>query len=231
MARLIEWVPRVASIALVNGPASSGSGSNTLADGSEQSFSGAHFALSFDMAFAPASNARARAEHGWLLAMQNGANAAKYEYLDQMRKTPAELGEPSQAAWASPGAWSSGGAWGGGSGTVALTEDAELGATTVALADSKWGHALETGDCIGFTSYYGAHWVTEIIAEGTYRITPPLRNDLTVSRNRVHMTPRLALRQAPGSASYGTFNPAYSDGRGGRFIEVFDEYISTYFRD
>ena len=230
MARLVAWQGRVAELTLASGPASAGSGSNTLADGSEQSFAGDNFALRFDLSFPPSQAANARREYGWMLGLHNGANATRYEYRDRTEKTPQDVGEPS-AAWTGGAAWA-GGAWADGHGTVAVAANAATGESIVRLANAKWGHGLDPGDVIGFSpSCYGAYWITEVLSGGVYRVAPRLRHALDAATHRATFYPRLALRFVPGSVSYGTFNPGFAAGRGGQFVEVFDEYVTTYFGD
>ncbi|MFP1634079.1 hypothetical protein ACLB6G_20305 [Zhengella sp. ZM62] len=231
MARLLSWQARVAQMALANGPASAGSGSNTLANGSEQTFAGFNTALAFEMTLPPSQGQRSRSEYGWLLALFNGANATRYEYLDGQRMTAAEANVPATSAWSGGGAWA-GGAWAVGYGTVALSANLAKGATTVTLENSLWGHRLNYGDAIGFgPSYWGCHFVTGVYGSGEYRVWPPIRAALTAGTHRANLQPRLALRAVPGSVSYGQFNPAYADGRSARLTEVFHEYVETYFQD
>lgn len=230
MARLVSWQAKVMRLTLANGPASSGSGSNTMANGSEQSFAGWNFALAFEMSFPPSEYEQARKEYNWMLGLHNGANATRYEYIDGQQKTPSDVGEAA-AAW-DGASWSTGAAWGEGHGTVALSADVAKDATIVELANTKWGHALEAQEAISFgPSYYGAHFVTEVLAAGKYRVTPPIRAALTAGTHRANLEPRLALRFIPGSVNYGTFNPAHVSDRGARFVEVFNEYVSPYFGD
>lgn len=231
MARLLSWQAQVADLSLVNGPASAGSGSNTLADGSEQSFAGDNFALQFDLSFPPSQKDRSRREYGWMLALHNGANATRYEYCDGQMKTPADVGEP-EPAWSGTAWWAPGGAWSAGHGTVPVAATAVKGASIVRLANYKWGHTLEVGDCLGFIpSTYGVYWITEIVAPGSYRVTPRLRARLEQGKHRATLHPRLALRFVPGTVGFGTFNAAAATGRGARFVEVFDEYVFKYFGD
>lgn len=226
MARLLDWQARVAKLTPVSGPASAGSGSNTLANGSEQTFAGFNSAWVFDMAFPPSQGQQARREYGWMIALHNGANAARYQYVDGERMTPVEAGLPASATWDCT--WDC--TWETGYETVTLSAAVAKDATQVTLADELWGHSLNYGDVIGFgTAYFGAHVVTEVISAGTYRVWPPIRKALTTSEHRANLEPTLALRFKPNSVNYGDFMPAYATGRGGQFIEVFDEYIQTDF--
>lgn len=230
MARLLSWETRVATLVPLNGPASLNSGSNAMVDGGEQSFASASYALRFEMAFPAAQYRLSRRESAWLDALHNGANATRYEYVDGQQKKPVEVGEP--AAVTFTGGSFTGGTFVSGHGTVPLGLDVAKGSTIITLGNYKWGWSLDEGDVIGFSpSYYGAHKVTEVFNNGTYRIVPPLRRALQASLHRATFKPRLALKATSGSVNYGVFNPAYSSDRSAQFVEVFDEYVATYFGD
>lgn len=223
MPRVISYPTKMSKLKLLEAEAASGS--NTLGDGREQTFSGATFALKFEMEFPPSSGASSRKERSWLRALLNGANATRWQYSDGQRPTQAELGVDGETAWTSTDGWEDGVSWGSDDyGFVNVAAASAIRTTIITLADEGWGRALVGGEVIGFVpSHYGAYEITEVRGNGEYRISPPLRKALTTD-DYATMRPVMLLRPVPNTVSYGTFNPAYVSERKAQFVEVFDEY-------
>lgn len=230
MASLTSWKPKIAELTPASGPASFGSGSNTLVTGQEQTFASPNYALKFDVVIPVAQSERSRKEHAWMTRLHGGANATRYEYCDGQQKKPVDVGEPATVTFT--GGAFTGGAFVSGHGTVPVALDAVKGATIITLGNYKWGWSLEEGDVLGFSpSVYCFHEITEVFENGTYRVEPPLRRDIAASTHRATFKPRLALKFVPGTINYGSFKPRYSSDRSAQFVEVFDEYVETYFGD
>lgn len=227
--RMIDWPQRVGDMSLIGGPTSTASGANVLADGSEQTFANADYILSFEVSIPASQGTTSRREFGWLLSSQGGSNAFRYLYHDGNKPRASEYGLMPLTGFSSGAGWSLERTDEQSFGVIKLADSASEGDTIIRLQDDLWGHKIDVGDAIGFTSIFCIHWVTRVVARGLYQITPPLRTNLNIDRNFAHLQPRLAVRHTQAAMGYGTFNPAYASDRSAQFIEVTHGDAITYF--
>ncbi len=118
-----------------------------------------------------------------------------------MRCPDGARGEAAYQEWAGGVEWASGQQWGQQLAIVWVGANAYEGDTQITLSDEYWGHDLGIGEVIGFSDYWGAHTITEIISAGTYRIWPALRNDITTAQ-KASLRPSIAVTVVAQSSSY-----------------------------
>lgn len=228
MARLLpEYLIRASRCEWLTGPMARNSGANTASDGTEQTFVGIGDVVAFRYTLPPSMNRQARRERGNLLALHSGANAVRIRLLvgDDLSPSEAGLVEPFGAqTWSNGQAWDNGGLWAVSYPDVPLAAAAALDDGIVKIADQYWGHNLGIGDPIGFYPFYfGAHFVTEIINPGEYRIWPRLRKALTTS-DYATLHPVLVMRTKPGGATM-VRGAVHTEGNSVELVEVFDYHV------
>lgn len=229
MARLVEWPTPigVTSVEWLSGPMARNSGSTTAMDGSEQTFSGIGDVLAFRYRLPPLRGTRARRERGFFLGMHQGANAALVTLVVGDDLTPAEAGLSGPLVnqpWSNGENWSNGRSWKASYPVVGLASTVGLDEGIVRIQDAHWGHNLGLGDPLGFFPFYlGAHFVTEVVDDGEYRVWPPLRADLTANHYAT-LSPRLAMKTRPGGTAMSR-GPSHTEDMSIDLIEVFDYYV------
>lgn len=240
MARLLTWPDfgnaGIVKVTPVNGPSARNSGSNTAADGSEQTFSGIGDRWAFTFDLVSQRGADARRTRGLLNSgLASGVNATRWTVVDPDRMSLMEAGlsgNSSSVEWANGAPWSNGRKWGISYPVVAVAETAAADDRIVWLADSFWGHSLGIGDWFGFFPFsLGLYEVSEVIEPGRYRIWPPLRTALTAGTHYATLTPTLALRLTGPGATRLSRGLTHTEGQGADLVEVVDAHVRAYFAD
>lgn len=222
----------------LSGPQAAGASGSESVNGFVQTVASAYGAWRFAFTFPPLKGAMFRRYRGWISALHGGANATRWTFLDPDRLSREDAGASDGlyrladgVKWSSGQRWAHNEPWRVSWPVVALSASADLGATTITLASTGFGHLLAGGDYLGFgPGYFGLHIVTEVLAAGSYRIWPPLRQALTTA-HWATLEPTLALRlESPSAASAGRGN-SFAENLSATFIEVPDDIVRESFTD
>lgn len=234
MARLLSYPVGlgITDLKMLSGPQAVGSGMSQSLSGSEQTFGSPFGAVKFSLTFQPMQGRLERHHRGWITALNGGANATRYTFIDGARRSPDEAaisGPFEGQAWSNGLPWSNGKNWGASYPSVAVAGLVALGGTVVPLSPEFWGHDLDIGDYVGFFPlYFGMHIVTEVLAPGRYRVWPPLRKALTTS-DFCTLTPTLAVKLTGGDVATLGRDASAASGLTAEFTEVFDYDVKSYF--
>lgn len=230
---------KLTSIEPLSGPRTVGSAGTQSTSGYIQTTAAAFGLWRFRFSFPPMRGAMFRDYRRWITALHGGANATRWMLYDPDMPTAYELGldAPEGVDWPSLPAmpWSNGETWSNGMGwaatppVVACSAATALDGTIVNLANTTWGHILAGGEYLGFFPFHlGSYMVTEVIADGEYRVWPPLRKALTTD-SYATLRPTLALRLESESAATAGRGLAVADGLEATFIETLDYDVRDYF--
>lgn len=235
-ARLLTYPTDLGLIALepTNGPQVVGAtGSQTLGKFT-QTVASVGFAWEFSIAFPPVTESGARALRGFVMASHGGANAFRFKLIDADQMTSTDFGLAYDYSGSVPfddsgQPFDNNMGWQLSPPDVAIAEAAAIGATTVKLANDQWGYGLEVGTQFGFAPFhFGFYMVTEVIADGEYRIFPPLAKALTTD-DYATLTPVIVLRLKGQDAARLPRKPGPADGVTIEVVQVLDYDVRDYF--
>ncbi|MBN9069159.1 MAG: hypothetical protein J0H60_22625 [Rhizobiales bacterium] len=240
MARLLDW-PRglgVSDFQWLSGPRAINATTTETVQGVTQTVASPFGAWSFQVTFPPLWGARSRRHRGWIGALQGGANATRFPFIDGDRMLPAEAGvniprndQESLASWENGRRWSNGRLWKGQYPLVPVTAAADLGGSQISLADAFWGRRLDIGDFVGFLPFhFGLYQITEVIVPGTYRIWPTLRAALTTD-SFATLKPVMAVRLMGEGAAQVQRDVQAAQNMTASFIEIMDYDVRDYFAE
>lgn len=238
MARLLSW-PRglgTTSREPLSGPRAVGASSSESATGWVQTTASPYGLWRWAFSLPPLRGVAARRWRGLVTALHGGANAVRVPLVDPDGLTGAEAGlsfasDPvSGDPWDGGQPWSSGRGWRVGRPLVAVAADAAIGATEVSLDDAFWGAALGYGDMFGFTSVFGWHVVTRVVAPGTYRIWPPLRAPID-AETRATLEPVMAMRLEGETSANLPRGISHAEGLTITLVEVEHRDVVDWFQD
>lgn len=236
MARLLDWPIGLGlrNFEWLSGPQAVGASSTQAIGGFTQTSASPFGALEFKATFQAIQDLKERRHRGMIIGLHGGANAVRIQWRYGATLTPAEagiVGEFTGGNWSNGEPWSNGMGWAASYPVVDVAAAAVLNGTEVYLADTFWGHGLGMGDLFGFFPFhFGWYFVTEVIADGHYRIWPPLRKALTTD-SYATLSPTIAARLKGTGAAQMARNPHYVDGATATFVEVFDYDVRDYFTD
>lgn len=197
MARILDWPANVHPIAfdLISGPQAYGSEGQGTYTGLFQTVSSPYGLVAFTITLHPLQGQKERAYRGMLTGLHGGANVVKMTFPDGARR------ETAYQQWAGGKSWAGGQQWDRKYELVRVSTAAYQDDTQITLADEYWGHDLGIGEVIGFSDYWGAHTITEVISAGTYRIWPSLRADIATTQ-KAHLRPNIAVTVVAQSSGY-----------------------------
>lgn len=246
MGRLLDW-PRdvgVTSWEPLSGPRAVGASSSESLTGYIQTVSAVYGVWRWQFALQPLRGQAFRRWRGFVAALHGGANAVRLPWMDADPLTPALLGidpasvsigpdgraEFRETSWSNGQPWAHGLGWLSGPPVVGVAAAAVQSTTVVRLADEAWGPNLDIGDMFGFVGHFGVYTVTEWLADGEYRIWPPLRRAISTA-DVATLRPVIAMR-LPGedAAKAGRALDAAS-GLTITLVEVEDPDVREYFAD
>ncbi|WP_011580571.1 MULTISPECIES: hypothetical protein [Chelativorans] len=242
MGRLLTWNDGLGLNALevVQGPNVRNSGSNTAADGSEQTFEGIGSVWAFRLGLTIKQGRAARAQRGILDALMGGANAMRFTVIDPDMMTPAEAGMsvpdwlgwndvPAQP-WSNGMPWENGQFWKVSPPVVRVAASAGVDSSVIRLRDEFWGHALGIGDRIGFFPFhFGVYQITEVLEPGTYRVKYRLRKAIAAG-DFCTLRPVIVLRPTSKTSAMPPARvPAHTETTSVTLVEVIDPYVRQYF--
>jgi hypothetical protein len=240
MARLLDWPSGlgISSFQWLSGPRAINATSTETIKGITQTVASPFGAWSFQVTFPPLMRARSRRHRGWIGALQGGANATRFTFIDGDRIRPFETGvniprdqRASKQDWSNAKRWSNGTQWKGDYALVSVAAAAAIGDSQVILAPDFWGHKLDLGDFIGFTPFhFGLYQISEVLDAGVYRIWPTLRAALTTSSFST-LKPVMAVRLMGEGAAQVQRDAQAAQNQTASFIEVFDYDVRDYFAD
>ncbi len=183
MARVVSWPIgiRVSMSGPKSGPRSIGSGSSESLTGFVQSVASPFGLWAWSFSIPPLRGAGFRAWRAFVMALQAGANGARVTMCDPDRWSSADLGitPETDVPWADGQLWDNGLGWSSGLPLESVTAAADAGATIVTLGAATWGGLGGNPPLFGFTGHFGFYVVTEVLADGRWRIWPPLRAAIT----------------------------------------------------
>jgi len=241
MARLLSppaGLLKTTAIEPLSGPRAVGAAGTQALDGFVQTTAGAFGLWRFRFSFPPMKGIKFRRFRGWLTALHGGANATRWAFFDPDMMTYQEAGVDATdfeiatgTQWSNGEPWSNGENWRLSPPVVSVAAAAAIGATEITLADEWWGHELGLGDRVGFFPFvFGMHEVTEVIADGVYRVWPPLRAAITTAA-KATLKPTLALRLEGEEAATGSRDVTAAVGLTATLVEVLDYDVRDWFTD
>lgn len=224
----------ITSFEALNGPAVISSGSTTSQSGFNQSFADPNFAWKFNLSFQSMNFKLARSHRAWVMSQHGGANATRYTLIDGDLPSPEELGlDPATLSpqWGNDVQWDGNATWGAVYPLVKMDKAYSKGETVIELPNNLWGRKLDVGTYIGFNpDYFGFHMITEVLANGQYRIFPPLRKGVTTD-NYATLNPTIAMKMENANSADVSRNALFVDGASITLIEVLDEYVREFYTD
>lgn len=230
MARLLSLPDGIgiAAITPINGPGARSSGRNTSVTGQETTFAAPTDRVEFELVFAPATDARARAQRGAVISLMSGANAMRIPLIDpDRRKFPDLYSVPF-----SNGATFFNGVKFAPSPRLIRTQTSPAGSSIVKLVGSEAGaQDLEVGEQIGFVDHYGWYMVLgKVPGSGSnYYVWPRLRKALTTN-DYCTLRPVIVAKTMPGGFALGR-GQLTTEGQSVQLVEVLDSEVRAYFRD
>jgi hypothetical protein len=236
--RIVDWPEPIllTRVDWLSGPMARNSGSQTAPNGAEATFTGVGEALAFRYQMALNMGTGERRERGYLLSLANGANWSRVRLILGDEFSNEELGVQSQSSsmWSNGQPWANGQPWPGQKPPVEIAATVGFHGTIVKLKDQFWGHKLGIGDPIGFFPFYlGAHFVTEVIEPGEYRVWPRLRKQIPYNadpslNSYATLDPILMMKTRPGGTSMSR-GPVHSENVAVEMFEVHDYYAREAF--
>jgi len=236
--RIVDWPEPImlTHVRWLSGPMARNSGANTAVDGAEQTFTGIGDALAFGYDLGISMGTRERRTRGFLLSLHSGANWVRVKLILGDEYSAQELGIQSigSSAWSNGQPWANGLPWAFSKPPVGIAATVDNRGSIVRLKDQFWGHKLGLGDAIGFFPFYfGAHFVTEVIEPGEYRVWPRLRKEITFDADPAlnsfaTLEPTLLMKSRPGGHSMSR-GPVHSEGVAVELHEVHDYYAREAF--
>ena len=223
MPRITSWPANVhpVSFDLISGPQAYGAEGQGSLTGLFQTVGSPYGLVAYTITLEPLRGAEEREYRGTLTALHGGANVVKMTFPDGARR------ESDYQSWAGGKQWAGGQQWGQQLAIVSVGANASEGDTQVTLANEHWGHDLGIGEVIGFSDYWGAHTITEILSAGTYRIWPALRNDITTAQ-KASLRPSIAVTVVAQSSGYSR-QLANTGNLSITLREVRDDYVREHF--
>ncbi|MEQ1403830.1 hypothetical protein ABK249_02695 [Neorhizobium sp. Rsf11] len=240
MARLLSW-----PIGLrwnrwkpLNGPQSISAGVGTTIGDVTQTVASPFGARYLQFSFPPMRGRVARRARGLVESLHMGANAVRVSICDWDGLTFSEAGvtiteqqKRTGIPWSNGMPWANGKNWKITKPNVAVAAPAAEDATIIKLQPSFWGHDLGIGDWIGFFPlHFGLYGITEVVADGEYRIWPPLRKAV-LTDDFATLYPVMAMRLLSSNLPDAERGPAFLEGLTISLFEVFDADARQYFTD
>lgn len=239
MGRLISWPVGISTTHRepMSGPRTVGGGSSESTTGWVQTTSSPYGLWRWQFALPPMRGSTLRRWRGMVTALHGGANAVRVEMRDPDGLSFAESGVTISGAtviaglpWSNAEPWSNGHNWRPGRPLVAVATAADRWSTYVDLAVTDWGRELQPGDMFGFVGVFALHVVTQVTAEGLYRIWPPLRRAITTD-DRATLEPVLAMRLESESGANLPRGVSHAEGLTITLVEVEHADVLAYFAD
>lgn len=240
MARLLSWPSglRWNRWKWLSGPQSVGASTSTTVGDFTQTVANPFGARHVQLSFPPLRGQLARRARGMVTALHAGANAVRIGLCDWDGLSLADAGVTASeeqrrdgVPWSNAMPWGEGRNWRIGKPSVRVSSAVARGGTIIELAPEFWGHDLGMGDWVGFAPFHFGHYeVTEVLAEGKYRIWPPLRKSITTD-DLVTLYPVMAMRLLSNNLPDADRGPAFVEGLSISLFEVFDYDARDYFDD
>jgi len=240
MARLVYWPNglRTNFREPLSGPRAIGAGSGETMGGFIQTVASPFGSWRWRFGFPRMRGQLFRRYRGWIASQHGGANATTVPFCDWDGLTRAQMGISVSLAewlrgnpWDNYEPWANGMNWASSPPVVAVVDNAALGATQIRLANEYWGHNLGVGDWLGFLpNHFGLYTITEVIADGSYRIWPALRKAVAIT-DYATLQPTMAMRMESEDAGTAARGAAFSENASITLVEVFDYDVASFFND
>ena len=239
MGSLISWPVGIGTTHRepMSGPRTVGAGSSESTTGWVQTTSSPYGLWRWQFALPPLRGAALRRWRGMVTALHGGANAVRVQMRDPDGMTIAETGVSVSRAtilsglpWSDGQIWDTGRNWPVARPLVSIGADASRWDTYVDLVDEFWGRDLQVGDMFGFDRVFALHVVTEVTADGVYRVWPPLLADITTD-DKATLEPMLAMRLEGESGANLPRGVSHAEGLTITLVEVEHADVLTYFAD
>lgn len=207
MSRLIDW-PRDLKWTqerILSGPRTIGAATTTSVNGFNQNSQSPFGTWVIQLDLPPLNDVAFRKYRGWVAAMHGGANFTRFtiaDFFGALSKNPDGTPRDRSALFQDGfGFGEKNQSFQYPTAIVPVAVNASKGDNIIQIAETEWQPLLCEGDYIGFTPFhFGMYLITEVLGGGIYRVTFPLREDITTDSHAT-LWPTLAMRlQAEDSA-------------------------------